>query len=127
MYRLTARRQNVTVMTVNTLRTELESLSNGARKFTLAKVERDRVTVGCDYLTSGKKQHSLLVLPAYPTGWRDDGPCNNLNVVLDPLGFNGIQSCEERNVFAPLLGHDVLQHYHNLHPDATMPYARCCC
>ncbi len=126
MHRLTARRQIVTVMTVNTLRAHLAGLSNTACRFTISKVHRDRVAIRGDYMLSGKKKHSSVVLPAYPTGSPDDAPCNNLNVVLDPLQFEGVQSCEERDVFAPLLGHDILAHYEKTHPDAAIPISRCC-
>ncbi|HTV65766.1 MAG TPA: hypothetical protein VMD98_09185 [Bryocella sp.] len=126
MYRLTSRRQNINVMTVSMLRSELESLSTAACRFSIAKVHRDHVSVRGDYTLSGKKKHSLLLLPAYPTGWPDDETCNNLNVVLDPLSFEGIQDCTERNVFAPLLGREVLEHYEKMHPDAAMPISRCC-
>jgi hypothetical protein len=126
MYKLTSRRQDITVMTVNALRSHLESLGTTACRFTVAKVERDRVSIRGDYLLSGKKKHSLLLLPAYPTGWPDDGTCKNLNVVLDPLGFEGVESCAERNVFAPLLGREILAHYEKMHPDAAIPMSRCC-
>ncbi len=126
MHRLTARHQTVTVMTVNNLRTHLEGLSNDACRFTVSKVHRDHISIRSDYTLAGKKKHASVVLPAYPTGSPDDAPCNNLNVVLDPLQFEGAPNCEERAVFGALLGYDILEHYEKTHPDAAMPISRCC-
>jgi len=126
MYRLTSRHQDIAVMTVNALRDHLESLSTPSCKFAIAKVDRDRVSIRGDYLLAGRKKHSWLLLPAYPTGWPDDATVRNLNVVLDPIGFEGVESCAERNVYAPLLGRDLLEHYEKMHPDAAIPLSRCC-
>ena len=124
--RLTTRNQNVTVMTVSTLRDHLEAISNGDRRFSIAKVHRDRVSIRADYLASGKRRYASVILPAYPTGSAEDAPANNLNVVLDPISFEGAQSCEELHIFAPLLGHEILEHYEKLHPSEAMPISRCC-
>ena len=126
MLRLTARRQNITVMTVSTLRKWLEDLSRTGRKFSIVRVRRDRVWIHCDYTAQGKGRHATVVLPAYPTGSAEDEPSNNWNVVLDPLEFEGAKACEEREVFATLLGHEVLAHYEKMHPTAVVPVSRCC-
>jgi len=126
MHMLTERRQSVTVMTVNTLRSHLENLSGPACTFTIHKVGRDRVSVRSDYVLSGRKRHSCVLLPAYPTGSLDDAPCNNLNVVLDPLDFLDVDSCAERKIFEPLLGHEMLAYYEKMHPHADLPLSRCC-
>ncbi len=126
MQTLTARRQSVTVMTVNTLRAHLESISNRTCRFTIHKVQRDRVSVRGEYLLSGKKKLSYVVLPAYPTGYPDDANCNNLNVVLDPVDFIDVDTCSEREEFAPFLGKETLAHYEKTHPHASMPFSRCC-
>lgn len=123
---LTARRHNVTVMTVSTLRSHLESVSSPTCRFTIHKVHRDRVSVRGDYFLSGKRKHSYVLLPAYPTGSADDAPCNNLNVVLDPLDFEEVDTCAGRDMFAPVFGHEVLEHYEKMHPHAALPVARCC-
>lgn len=123
---LTRRRQNVTVMTVNTLRSYLESISSPTCKFAIHKVHRDRVSVRCDYVLSRKRKHSEVLLPAYPTGSPDDVPCNNLNVVLDPVGFVDVDTCTDRDVFAPLFGHEALVYYEKMHPHAELPMSRCC-
>jgi hypothetical protein len=126
MHRLTARSQTVTVMTVHTLRTHLEGFSTGACRFTICKVHRDHVSIRGDYTRAGKKKHCSVVLPAYPTGSADDAPCNNLNVVFDPLSFEGAASGEEREMFSPLLGQDILDHYEKTHAGAGVPVSRCC-
>ena len=126
MQRLTARRQSVTVMTVSTLHGYLENVSDAGRRFTISKVRPDRVWIRCDYTHDGKKKHSSVLLPAYPTGLQDDAPSNNLNVVLDPLEFEGVQCCAERDEFAPLLGDDILSHFERTHPAEAMPVSRCC-
>lgn len=113
-------------MTVNALRAHLESLSTRDCSFSIAKVERDRAFVRADHLDGTTKKRSLVILPAYPTGWKDDDNCKNLNVVLDPLKFEGVESCSERHVFEPLLGHDVLEQYEKTHPDSVVPMSRCC-
>ena len=82
--------------------------------------------IDCDYLASGKRRYASVILPAYPTGSAEDAPANNLNVVLDPISFEGAQSCEELHMFAPLLGHEILEHYEKLHPSEAMPISRCC-
>jgi hypothetical protein len=124
--RLTARNQNVSVMTVSTLRDHLHGISTDACRYTVSKAHRDRVSVRADYLSAGKRKHATVLLPAYPTGSADDAPANNLNVVLDPVGFDGARSCEELHVFAPLLGDEIIEHYEKLHPAATVPISRCC-
>ncbi|MGA8878683.1 MAG: hypothetical protein WB555_24285 [Candidatus Korobacteraceae bacterium] len=126
MHTLTARCQSVIVVTVSTLRQRLEKLSNADCSFTIHKVHRDRVSIRADYFHLGKKKHADVLLPAYPTGYSNDAPCNNLNVVLDPVQFEGVESCAERDVFVPLLGHDVLAHYEKMHPDGVLPVSRCC-
>ena len=126
MQTLTARRQSVTIMTVNSLRAHLESISSRACRFTIHKVHRDRVSIRGEYVLSGKKKLSYVVLPAYPTGYPDDAHCNNLNVVLDPLEFIDVETCTEREEFAPLLGHEILAYYERTHPHAVMPFSRCC-
>ncbi len=126
MRMLTGRRQNVTVMTVSTLRSHLESISSATCRFSIDKVHRDRVSVRSDYIVSGKRKCSYVLLPAYPTGSPDDAPCNNLNVVLDPLGFVDVDTCAEREVFAPVLGHELLAYYEKLHPHAGLVVSHCC-
>lgn len=126
MHMLTGRRQNVTVMTVNTLRSHLESFSRPDCKFSIDKVHRDRVSIRADYFLSGNRKHSCVLLPAYPTGFPGDAPCNNLNVVLDPLSFVDADTHAEYHVFLPLLGHEVLAHYEKLHPQEGLPISRCC-
>jgi hypothetical protein len=126
MQTLTTRRQSVTVMTVNTLRTHLDSISSRTRRFTIHKVQRDRVSVRGEYALLGKKKLSYVVLPAYPTGYPDDALCNNLNVVLEPLDFIDVDTCTEREEFAPLLGVEMLAYYERMHPHAGMPFSRCC-
>jgi hypothetical protein len=126
MHTLTARHQIVTVMTVNTLRDHLERISRSARKFTIHKVQRDRVSVQCEYTLSGKGKKSYVLLPAYPTGHSGDSPCNNLNVVIDPLDFVGVDTCAERDTFAPLLGDEMLAHFERMHPHAGLLVTRCC-
>ena len=126
MHTLTARRQSVTVMTVSTLRAHLEGISTSAYRFTIHKVHRDRVSVRSEYVLSGKKKTAYVLLPAYPTGYPGDAPCNNLNVVLEPLDFVDIDNCAERDIFAPLLGNDMLAYYEKMHPHAGIPVSRCC-
>ena len=126
MQTLSARRQNVTVMTVNTLRTHLERISSPACKFTVDKVHRDRVWIRSDYVLDGRKKHSHVLLPGYPTGYPDDATCNNLNVVLEPLDFTGMDTPAERIMFAPLLGVEMLAHYEKMHPQASLTVSRCC-
>ena len=126
MHTLTGRRQNVTVMTVSTLRNHLQSVSSLTCKFAIHQVRRDRVSVRGDYVLSGKRKHSYVLLPAYPTGSPNDAPCNNLNVVLDPLAFVDVDTCTERDVFAPVFGHEILAYYEKMHPHADLPMSRCC-
>ena len=126
MHLLTGRRQNVTVMTVSTLRSHLESVSRSACKFSVHKVDRDRVSVRGEYVLAGKKKRSYVLLPAYPTGYPGDAPCNNLNVVLDPLDFVDVDTCAERDVFAPVLGQEMLEYYEKMHPHAGLTVTRCC-
>ncbi len=126
MHTLTARCENVTVMTVSALRQRLEKLSNADCSFTIHKVHHDRASIRADYFYLGKKKHAYVLLPAYPTGYPNDAPCNNLNVVLDPVQFEGVESRAERDVFEPLFGHHVLAHFEKMHPDAALPISRCC-
>jgi hypothetical protein len=113
-------------MTVHTLGVHLESISSPACRFSIHKVHRDRVSVRSDYVLAGKKKRAEVLLVAYPTGSADDVPCNNLNVVLDPVGFVNVEACAEREIFAPLFGHELLAYYEKMHPHAEMPFSRCC-
>jgi hypothetical protein len=126
MHRLTDRCQNATVMTVSTLRNFLETVSHAGCKFTIRKVQRDRVTIAGEHAATGKKKRSYMLLPAYPTGWPDDASCNNLNVVLDPVSFEDVEGCAERDLFAAVIGQDILRHYENTHPAAGLRVTRCC-
>lgn len=126
MHRLTARRQNVTVMTVSALRDYLKNVSNSSCKFTIDKVDRDRVSIRADYVFSDKKKHSHVLLPAYPTGLADDAVSNNLNVVLDPVNFTNVESSAERQLFAPVLGDEALAYYERMHAGDGFPVTRCC-
>jgi hypothetical protein len=101
----------------------LETISTPDCKFTIEKVRGDRVTVRSESLISGKK--ISVVLPAYPTGHEHDVP-GNPNVVLDPLAFVNGETCAEWEVFAPLLGQDILDYYHKLHPHLGLAVSRCC-
>jgi hypothetical protein len=49
-----------------------------------------------------------------------------LNVVLDPVAFEEVDSCTEREEFAALLGDETLAYYERTHPHAGMPFSRCC-
>ncbi len=126
MHLLTRRFENVLVMTVNTLRSQLEEISTRDCTFTIHKVQRDRVSIRGDYVLSGQRKRSYVLLPAYPTGFAGDAPCNNLNVVLDPLEFVDADSHAERDAFAPLLGHQILVYYEKMHQDQGLPVSRCC-
>ncbi len=126
MLTLTARRQNVTVMTVSTLRTHLDEISRPDCRFTIDKVRGDRVFIRSDFTLSGVRKHASIVLPAYPTGCPNDSPCHNLNVVLDPLEFVGADTCAERDVFAALLGEEALTHYEKMHQQQGLHVTRCC-
>ena len=126
MHRLTVRRQNVAVMTVSALRDYLKAAGSANYRFTVDKVARTQVSIRGDYVFSGKKKHSHVLLPAYPTGLPDDAVTNNLNVVLDPLGFENVESSAERQVFAAVLGHEILDHYERMHPGSDFPVSRCC-
>ncbi len=123
---LTSRRESVTVFTVNALRSHLEKISSAACRFSIHKVHSDRVTVRADYVVTGKDKRSFVVFPAYPTGWPDDAVCNNHNVVLDPLQFEDAAEHSEREMFEPLLGHEILHNYENMHPAPSEPVSRCC-
>ena len=124
MHILSKRFQSVTVVTLSTLREHLEIISTPDCKFTIEKVRGDRITVRSEDLISGKK--ISVVLPAYPTGHEHDVP-GNPNVVLDPVAFVNAGTCAEREVFAPLLGQDVLAYYHKLHPHTDgLAVSRCC-
>jgi hypothetical protein len=125
MHILSKRFQSVNVVTLNTLREHLETISSPDCRFKIEKVRGDRVTVRNESLISGKKTNSSVVLPAYPTGHEHDVP-GNPNVVLDPLTFVNAETCVEREVFAPLLGRDVLAYYHKLHPHTGLTVSRCC-
>jgi hypothetical protein len=103
----------------------LETISSDDCRFKIEKVRGDRITVRSESLISGKKRNSSVVLPAYPTGHEHDVP-GNPNVVLDPLAFVNAETCAETEVFAPLLGHDVLDYYHKLHPHTGITVSRCC-
>ncbi len=111
---------------MNTLGAHLESISSPACRFSIHKVQRDRVSIRSDYVVGDKKKHAEVLLVAYPTGSEDDAPCNNLNVVLDPVGFVDVETCAEREIFAPLFGHDLLDYYEKMHPHAEMSFRRCC-
>lgn len=126
MLTLTARRQNVTVMTVSTLRSHLDDISRPACRFTIDKVRGDRVSIRSDYTLSGVRKRACVVLPAYPTGCPNDSPCHNLNVVLDVLEFAGADTCAERDLFAPLLGEEALTHYEKMHQQQGLHMTRCC-
>ena len=112
-------------MTVRALREHLERVSTDACSFSISKVQRDRVAIRADYAAQAAKKHALLLLPAYPTGWPEDAPCNNLNVVLDPIAIE-CADCAERAIFAPLLGPDILAHYEKTHSHSEAPVSRCC-
>jgi hypothetical protein len=112
MHILSKRFQSVNVVTLSTLRGHLETISTPDCRFTI------------ENLISGKK--ISVVLPAYPTGHEHDVP-GNPNVVLDPLAFVNAETCAETEVFAPLLGRDVLDYYHKLHPHTDgFAVSRCC-
>ena len=124
--RFTKRSQTVTVVTLSTLREQLESLNRQQEgKLLIEKVSRDRVTIRWEAAASGVRVQSWVVLPSYPTGHEDDSPTNP-NVVLDPLEFVGADTHEERERFVPLLGHDVLVHYEKMHPQPGLKMTRCC-
>lgn len=123
--RFTSRRQSVQVLTLSSLREFLDSISNHDCRFRVEKVTRDRVTVRCESLSEGKRTHSDVMLPAYPTGHADDEPTNP-NVVLDPLEFHNAEDHESRHRFLPLLGHDILAHFDKMHPKAGLKMTRCC-
>lgn len=125
MHRLTKRLQRVEVATLATLRERLQTIRDGDWRFTIDKVQEDRVTVRADRLAFGKTMRCSVVLPSYPTGHQDDIP-GNPNVVLDPLEFVNAETCKQRQVFAPLLGRDVLDYYDKLHQDTGPALARCC-
>ena len=103
----------------------MERISTPDCKFKIDKVSDKRVTVLSNRLVSGKRTRSYVLLPAYPTTHEDDVP-GNPNVVLDPIEFVDAESCEEREVFAPILGHEILEYFHRLHPHLEMRMARCC-
>ena len=113
-------------MTVTTLRSHLESISRPACRFSLQKVQGDRVSVRCDYALSGIRKHADVLLPAYPTGYESDAPPRNFNVVLDPLEFVDAETCADHDVFAPLLGDQVLAHFEKMHPHIGLSMSRCC-
>lgn len=125
MRRFTKRFHRVDVATLSTLREHLEWISTPGCKFEVDKLSRDRVTVRCESFASGKRRDFFVVLPAYATGHPDDVP-GNPNVVLDPLDFLKTETHADREVFAPLLGHDLLEHYEKMHPQENLPASRCC-
>jgi hypothetical protein len=126
MLTLTARRQNVTVMTVSSLRDHLDAISRPTCRFSVEKVRGDRVSIRSDFTLGGIRKHASVVLPAYPTGCPNDSPCHNLNVVLDVLEFVGTDTCAERDMFAPLLGEEALTHYEKMHQQQGLHMTRCC-
>jgi len=121
----TKRFQSVNVLTLNTLREYLETISTPERKFKIDKLRGDRVTVSSESLLAGKKLNCSVVLPAYPTGHEHDTP-GNPNVVLDPISFVNAENCAEWEIFTPLLGKDVLEFYHKQHPHIGVSVSRCC-
>jgi hypothetical protein len=123
--RFTQRSQDVKVLTVSSLREHLDAISTPQCKFEVEKVSKDRVSVRAVIPSAGKRVHPVVVLPAYPTGHADDQP-GNPNVVLDPLEFVNAETHEERHIFVPLLGHDVLVHYDKMHPYSGLQMTRCC-
>lgn len=123
--RFTNRFQGVHVLTVSTLREHLDSISTPDYMFQVEKVSRDRVIVRAQKPGSGKHPFPAVVLPAYPTGHADDQP-GNPNVVLDPLDFVNADTHTEREIFVPLIGHDVLMHYEKMHPQSGLQMTRCC-
>jgi hypothetical protein len=122
---LTKRFQSVQVATLSALRERLETISGPDFKFAIEKVRGDRVAVRREDLTSREKAHPIVILPAYPTGHDHDKPANP-NVVLDPLEFINADTWDKRDVFAPLLGHDVLEYYDRLHSHGGLSVTRCC-
>ena len=122
---LTKRFQSVNVLTLNSLRDHLQTINTPVCKFKVEKVSGDRVIVSNESSIDGKKVRSSVVLPAYPTGHEHDVP-GNPNVVLDPLEFVNAETCKEWEVFAPLLGRDVLEFYHKQHPHLGVSVSRCC-
>ncbi len=122
--RFTKRFEGVNVTTVSSLRERLEEISTAACKLEIEKVTNDRVIV-CAKATGQKRPYPAVILPAYPTGHADDHP-GNPNVVLDPVEFTNAATHDERHLFVPLLGHDILEHYEKLHPAAVLPFNRCC-
>ncbi len=123
--RLTQRSQSVKVLTVSSLREFLDSSSSPECRFQVDKVARDRVTVRAECPVNSKRLHPIVVFPAYATGHADDLP-GNPNVVLDPLEFVNAETHAEREIFVPLIGHDVLVHFEKMHPSGNMPFSRCC-
>lgn len=121
--RFTKRFQTVKVLTLAALREHLEQISSPGCRFRVENAGRDRVTVQVEIGSS--KRHPTVVFPAYPTGHADDLP-GNPNVVLDPLEFINADTHADREIFAQLIGHDVLMHYEKMHPSAIMPFNRCC-
>ncbi len=122
--RFTKRFQTVSVLTLAALREHLDQISSPGCHFRVENVARDRVTIQVEIGTP-KRPHPSVIVPAYPTGHADDLP-GNPNVVLDPLEFVNADTHAEREVFTPLIGHDVLVHYEKMHPSAVMPFNRCC-
>jgi hypothetical protein len=123
MRMLTKRFQSVRVATLSSLREYLDNVSGPGCRFTVEKARRDRVTIRGD--SSNPEKTSFVVLPSYSTGHEDDAP-GNPNVVLDPLEFVNAETHEEREVFVPLLGHDVLTYYERLHLQTGLSMSRCC-
>jgi hypothetical protein len=123
MRSFTQRIQNVRVFTLSSLRTYLKNLQPGEASFSLDKLHHDHVVIRAKDAMSGKK--SRLVLPTYPTGHPDDDRWNP-NVVLDPIGFIDANTPEERSIFAPVLGSEILHFYEKLHQNSETSLLRCC-
>ena len=123
--RFTKRFQGVTVITVASLREHLETINTPSCKFLVERVTHDRVTVRAEKPTAGKHVHASVRLPAYPTGHADDLP-GNPNVILDPVEFVNAETHAERDIFVPLLGHEVLVHFEKMNPQGGLAITRCC-
>lgn len=122
---LTKRFDSVRVATLASLRERLDELNAAALRFTVEKVRGDRVILRAEKTSDGKRMEARVVLPSYPTGHEHDVPANP-NVVLDPVDFPGATTCEERSLFAPLLGQDAIEHYEKLHVVPGLTMTRCC-
>lgn len=124
MRRFTERKQKITIFTLSSLRKHLQQLQVAEKtEFSIDKLHNGHMTVRAKTPRSGSE--AWLILPTYPTGHPDDAPWNP-NVVLDPLGFIEADTPEERAVFTPLLGPDVLEFYERLHQNSESSLLRCC-